>query len=97
MPAGGSTSTGMRVAEREHELRALQLGAVADAADLEVLGEAGGDAGDHVVDERAGQAVQRAVARLVGGAHDAQRAVLALEAHLRMQLALERAERALDA
>ena len=41
--------------------------------------------------------MQRAVARLVRRPHDAQGAVLALEGHLGVQLALELAERALDA
>jgi len=54
-----------------------------------------GDAGDHVVDESPRQPVKRAVPRLIGGANDAQRAVLALEAHLRVELTLERAERSL--
>ena len=46
------------------------LGAVADADDLELLGEAVGDTDDHVVDQRAGQAVQRAVLALVVGPLD---------------------------
>jgi hypothetical protein len=51
----------VRVAEREHDhVLALQLGAVADADDVEVLGPAGGDAGDGVEDQRAGQAMNAA-------------------------------------
>ena len=54
-----------RVGEAEGELEVVALGrdAVADADDLELLGVALGDADDHVGDERAGQAVQRAAAR----------------------------------
>ncbi len=52
---------------------------------------------DHVVDERAGQPVERAVARLIGRSHEAQGAVLALELHLAVELTLQRAERALHA
>ena len=67
-----------RVAEAEGQLervRALGLGAVADADDLELLAEAVGDADDHVVDEAAGQPVQGAVLALVVGALDEQRRV----------------------
>ena len=46
------------VAEAEQELLADLGGAVADADDLEALAEAVGHADDHVVDERAGQAVE---------------------------------------
>ena len=48
----------------------MQLGAVADALDLEALLEAVGDALDHVGDERARQPVQRAVLAAVGRARD---------------------------
>ena len=59
------------VAEREAQRgRALGLGAVADADDLELLGEAVGDTDDHVVHQRAGEAVQRAVLPLVVGPLD---------------------------
>ena len=51
----------MRIAEREDHVLALDLGAIADADDVQVLLEAGGDAGDGVGDQRARQAVQRAV------------------------------------
>src|SRR3954451_16899422 len=60
----------VRVAERELEVAALELRAVADALDLEALLEAGRDALDHVGDERAGQAVQRAVLGAVRRARD---------------------------
>ncbi len=86
----------MRVAERQHELGALELGAIADAADLEAFREPGGDAGDHVVDQRARQTVQRPMARLVAGTHDPQLPVIALELHLGVELARELAERPLD-
>src|SRR3954452_21089407 len=69
-PRGSGDANGMRVAERELEVRALERRAVADALDLEGLGEAGRDALDHVRDQRAGQAVQRAVLGAVGGPAD---------------------------
>jgi hypothetical protein len=46
---------------------ALGGGAVADADDLELLAEPVGHADDHVVDERADQAVQRPVLRSSSG------------------------------
>src|SRR5215212_3007543 len=45
---------GVRVAQRELEVDALELGAVADALDLERLAEAVGDPRDHVGDQGAG-------------------------------------------
>ena len=68
MPVGGVDDD--RVAEAEGQLdlaRAPGHGPVADADDLEVLGEAVGDAEDHVVDQAAGQAVQGPVLALVVG------------------------------
>src|ERR1700731_229385 len=41
------------IAQLQHQVLALDRGAIADALDLQVLGEALGDAGDHVVDEGA--------------------------------------------
>src|SRR3954463_8976274 len=70
----------VRVAEGELEVGALELRAVADALDLERLGEAVGDAGDHVRDQRAREPVQRAVLRAVGRAGDDE--LLALLADL---------------
>ena len=62
-----------RVAEPEGQAQrvgALGLGAVADADDLEFLAEPVGDTDDHVVDEGAGEAVQRPVLALVVGTLD---------------------------
>ena len=56
----------VRVADGELEVLALQLRAVADALDLQALLVAVGDALDHVRDERAREAVQRAVFAAVG-------------------------------
>ena len=56
----------MRVAERHLQVLALELGAVADALDLELLLEAVGDALDHVRDQAAGEPVQGAVLAAVG-------------------------------
>src|SRR3954449_6313830 len=71
---------GVRVAELELEVLALQRGAVADTLDLERLREAGRDALDHVGDQRARQPVQGAVLAAVGGAGDEQLAILLLDA-----------------
>src|SRR5215218_3786648 len=79
---------GVRVPERELEVAALELGAIADALDLQGLREAVGDAFHHVRHERAGEPVQGPVLGAVGGARDDQRPVLL--AHLdRARLALE--------
>ena len=59
MPGGQRELDRVRVAEGEddHAL-ALELGAIADADDVELLGPAGGDAGDGVEDQRASEAVE---------------------------------------
>ena len=49
------------------EVLAFLLRSVADAVDLEGLLEALGHAHDHVVDERTGQTVQRAISLLIAG------------------------------
>src|SRR6476620_5576940 len=54
----------VRVAEREDHLLALQLGAVADADDVELLLVAFGDADYGVVDEAAREAVKLAELRI---------------------------------
>ena len=59
-----------RVREAELQVEAARTGgggAVADADDLELLGEALGHAGDHVGDQRPGETVQRTVLALVVG------------------------------
>src|SRR4051794_35606578 len=66
----------VRVAQGQLEVAALEQGAVADALDLERLGEAGGDALDHVRDQRAREPVQGPVLGAVGRARDGQHAVL---------------------
>src|SRR5581483_8350187 len=67
-----------RVAEAERELQVLapSLHAVADPDDLERLLVALGDAGDHVGDQRPGQAVQRAHRAVVTGPGDPDDTVL---------------------
>ena len=50
----------MAEAERALQVAALGLNPVADAHDFQGLAVAVGDAGDHVRDQRPGQAVQRA-------------------------------------
>src|SRR5256885_9794326 len=54
----------MAEAELHLEVGPLQRGAVADALDLEPLGEPVGDARDHVRDQRPGEAVDRKSTRL---------------------------------
>ena len=62
----GVDDDGMAEPEREADgARALGLGPVADAHDLQLLAEAGGDAHHHVVDERAGEPVEAAALTLV--------------------------------
>src|SRR5688500_3454951 len=71
-----------RVAEPERELQAAALGddAVADAHDLQRLLVALGDAGDHVGDERTGQAVAGpALPLVVRTGHDERAVVAALD------------------
>ena len=63
---GGLEHDLVGVADLErHGVGLLELGLVADADDLELLGVAVGDALDHVGDQAAGQAVQRAALPLV--------------------------------
>jgi len=79
--------------QRVGQVAALELRAIADALDLERLGEAGRDALDHVRDQGAREPVQGPVLGAVGRARDEQLPVLL--AHLdgaRLAL-LERAAR----
>src|SRR5919199_786376 len=86
----------VRVAERELKVAALELRAVADALDLEALLEAGGHALDHVRDERAGQAVQRAVLGAVGRPRDDELAVVLRDVDVARDALGELAARAAD-
>ena len=73
MPSGAFDHDGVAEAEGEVEgVGALGGGAVADADDLELLGEAVGHADDHVVDEGADQAVHGTGLALVVGPLDEQ-------------------------
>src|SRR5260370_413192 len=83
-------------AEAEHQLVALLGDAIADADQLEVLGEAGVHARDHVVYEAADQAVEGAVAVVIGRSLEDELAVDLLDRDLRRQGALELALRPLD-
>ena len=74
----------------------MQRGAVADALDLEALLEALGDALDHVRDQRARQAVQRAVLAAVGRPRDARRRLLLRDRHAQRDVLRELAERPVD-
>src|SRR6266540_5372049 len=60
--------------------RALGLGPVGDPDDLELAAEPLGDAHDHVVHERTGQAVERTVLALVVGPRDDQGVAVAADA-----------------
>src|SRR5690348_11236180 len=83
------------VAQLQHQVLALDGGAIAHALDLQALGEALGDAGDHVVDESARRAPMDAGALgLVARLHH-HLAVLHRGADLAAQRQLERAELAL--
>jgi hypothetical protein len=87
------------VAEAERELdsvRALRCRAVADADDLELLYDALGDADDHVVDERPGEPVLRAVLALVVRALHEQLAVVLADRDHAGDVSVERALRARD-
>src|SRR6187551_1019682 len=86
----------VREAHRELEVGALELGAVADALDLEVLLEPLRDPLDHVRDERAGEAVERAVVAALGGPGHRDDAVLLRDRHPCGDPLRERAERARD-
>src|SRR5687768_7186341 len=87
----------MREAERELQLLPGEHGAVPRAADLEITSVTRGDAGDHVLEQRAREAVQRAARlRVVLALHD-QSPVLARDAHVRMEGAHELTLRALHA
>ena len=86
---------GRREAERKRQLLALQDRLEAGALDRELLLEALRDADRHVVDQRAGEAVEGAE-RLVVGAGDDDRAVLHLRGDALVHRVRELAELALD-
>ena len=96
MPVRGLIVTGVRVADLQLEVVALERGAVADALDLEPLLEALRDALDHVRDQGARQAVQLAVGSALGRTGHGDRAALLLDLHALRHDLLERAERARD-
>src|SRR3954464_14139374 len=87
---------GVAVAERQDELVARLLRAVAHADDLEALAVPGGDADHHVVDERPREPVERLVHLRLGGPDDGDGAVLLLQRHARRKLAGQRPLGALD-
>src|SRR4051812_29608416 len=96
-PLGRRHRHRVRVADLKLDVAALQDRAVADALDLEALLEALGHAGDHVRDQRAGEAVERAVVAAVGRARDDELAVLLLDRDVARLALLERPARAGDA
>ena len=74
----------------------LHFGAVTDAGDVEFTGEALVDAGDHVLHQGAGQAVQRASEAVFGGTRDDQVTVFDGDLDLSVVLEAELALGALD-
>ena len=70
IPSMDRTITLLGVAQVHLKILALHLHTVADAVDVQLLLEALRDADHHVVDERTGQAVQRAVFLFVVRAGD---------------------------
>ena len=86
----------MGEAHGEPQVGPLELGAVADALDLEGLGEAVGDAHDHVVQERAGEAVEGAVGARIAGARDDHLRFFHGKSDIAGEGALELALRTLD-
>src|SRR5205807_9155822 len=81
---------GVRIADAQLEIRALERGAVAHALDLELLLEALRDALHHVRDERAREPVQRPVLAALGRPRDDDLAVPLLDLHPRRDLLLQR-------
>src|SRR5438876_483745 len=79
----------MRITNRQHEVSALHLCSIADALELQCLAEAGGDAGDHICDQRAGEAMHRTVSGLLTGAGNNDLSVLLLDPHFAIELAAQ--------
>src|SRR6266404_4217411 len=87
---------GMRVADLQLQVRALERRAVADPLDLEALLEALRHTLDHVRDECPRQAVQRAIVAALRRTRDDDGAVLLRDRHARRHVLLEGPERACD-
>jgi hypothetical protein len=68
----------VRLTERERDGFALEFGAIADADDVELFFEAGGNAGDRVGDESARETVNGAM--IVGITQRVEHAIFLLEA-----------------
>src|SRR5439155_26263686 len=79
----------MRETEGERELLALEHRAVSGTADLEVLGESGRHAGDHVREQRPGETVERAVLLRVVRPLHRDLSILALDLHVLVERARE--------
>ena len=95
-PGRGWIVTGVRVPDRQLEVRSSELRAVADPLDLEVLLEPLRHALDHVRDERPREAVQRAVVSAVGRPRHVQHPVFLCNLDAGGDALLELAERAGD-
>ena len=92
---GRLNDNGMREAEREVQILALLCRTIADTADLKGLREAFRHTDHHVVDERAGKAVERPVHFIVRRTGDGYDTFLDGYFHIRMDLARKLALRAL--
>ena len=85
----------MAVADGDVQSGTLGLGAIAGANQVQGLGEAGGDAGDHVSDQGAIQAVERTVLLLIVRAGHQDGVALLLHGDVLVDLLGQRALRAL--
>src|SRR5258708_24287530 len=93
--AGDREDDVVAVAQLQHQVLALDRRTVSDALDLQVLGEALGHAGDHVVDEGAHRAPMDSGALVLALRLHQHLAVLHQGGHLAAHRQLERAELAL--
>ena len=86
----------VREAQVHDQVLTFLHGSVADAVDLERLAEALGHADDHIVDQRAGQAVQGAVQFVIARAGDVDGVAFDRDGHVRVHVVRQGALRALD-
>ena len=86
----------VREAQVHDQVLTFLHGSVADAVDRERLAEALGHADDHVVDQRAGQAVQGAVQFVIARAGDVDGVAFDRDGHVRVYVVRQGALRALD-
>ena len=85
----------MRIPDIQDKLFALLRRTVADAVDFKLFFIALGHADDHIVQKRAGQAVERLMLFFIGGALDMREPAVDLDRHFRVEPLRERAFRPL--